>query len=134
MSHDDVKIMFINNQLVIKKKNEGEPGTVILTQRWWREEKAKLKYKQIKAVGIKKVNVKEACKDMFTFIATCTNSKRLTIVNAKDGTGNNSELSCKLCEVLDKLHRLLQLNISDIDLSEGGRQVLSSISHLISGF
>ena len=127
---DDLTVEFTsNNWLKIYKKNKDEAGTVILTQRRWRDEEAKLKYQQVKGVGIKKVNVGEACKDLFTFISTCTHCDRLVIVNVIDGREKNSELSCRLCEVLDRLHNLISLDIRDTDLSEGGRQVLSSISH-----
>ena len=130
MCDDDLTVKFTsNNRLLIYKKNNDEAGTVILTQRRWWEEEAKLKYQQVKGVGIKKVNVGEACKDLFTFISTCTHCDRLVIVNVIDGREKNSELSCRLCEVLDRLHNLISLDIRDTDLSEGGRQVLSSISH-----
>ena len=117
------------NRLHIRKKNKYEAGTVILTQRRWREEEAKLKHQQVKLVRIYKVNVGEACKDLFTFISTCTHCDRLVIDNVIDGREKNRELSCRLCEVLDRLHNLIRLDIRGTDLSEGGRQVLSSISH-----
>ena len=126
---DDLTVEFTSDWLQIYNKNVNEAGTVILTQRRWREEEAKLKHEQVKVVYIKKVNVGEACKDLFTFISTCTHCDRLQIVNVIDGREKNSELSCRLCEVLDRLHNLIQLDIRDTDLSEGGRQVLSSISH-----
>ena len=127
---DDLTVEFTsNNRLRIVKKNKDEAGTVILTQRRWREEEAKLKYQQVKRVYIKKVNVGEACKDLFTFISTCTHCDQLEIDNVIDGREKNSELSCRLCEVLDRLHNLIELDIRGTDLSEGGRQVLSSISH-----
>ena len=126
---DDLTVEFTsNNWLRIVKKNKDEAGTVILTQRRWREEEAKLKYQQVKLVHIYKVNVGEACKDLFTFISTCTHCDILEINNVIDGR-ENSELSCRLCEVLDRLHNLILLDIRNTDLSEGGRQVLSSISH-----
>ena len=127
---DDLTVEFTSdNSLQIYKKNEDEAGTVILTQRRWRDEEAKLKHQQVKGVYIDKVNVGEACKDLFTFISTCTHCDSLTIDNVIDGREKNSELSCRLCEVLDRLHNLIELYITDTDLSEGGRQVLSSISH-----
>ena len=127
---DDLTVEFTSdNWLGIYKKNEDEAGTVILTQRRWRDEEAKLKHQQVKHVYIKKVNVGEACKDLFTFISTCTHCDRLNIYDVIDGREKNSELSCRLCEVLDRLHNLIELDIRDTDLSEGGRQVLSSISH-----
>ena len=127
---DDLTVEFTSdNRLLIYKKNEYEAGTVILTQRRWRDEEAKLKYQQIKGVHIEKVNVGEACKDLFTFISTCTHCDRLFIGNVIDGREKNRELSCRLCEVLDRLHNLIHIDIRRTDLSEGGRQVLSSISH-----
>ena len=126
---DDLTVEFKLDWLKIYKKNEDEAGTVILTQRRWREEEAILKYQQVKHVGIEKVNVGEACKDLFTFISTCTHCDRLGIYDVIDGREKNSELSCRLCEVLDRLHNLILLDIRGTDLSEGGRQVLSSISH-----
>ena len=127
---DDLTVEFTSdNKLKIYKKNEDEAGPVILTQRRWRDEEAKLKYEQVKLVSIKKVNVGEACKDLFTFISTCTHCAMLEIDHVIDGREKNSELSCRLCEVLDRLHNLIVLDIRDTDLSEGGRQVLSSISH-----
>ena len=130
MCDDDLTVEFTSdNWLYIRKKNKDEAGTVILTQRRWREEEAKLKYQQVKVVYIEKVNVGEACKDLFTFISTCTHCDRLCIYDVIDGREKNSELSCRLCEVLDRLHNLIELYIRDTDLSEGGRQVLSSISH-----
>ena len=127
---DDLTVEFTSdNWLDIYKKNKDEAGTVILTQRRWRDEEAKLKHQQVKYVHIEKVNVGEACKDLFTFISTCTHCDRLVIINVIDGREKNSELSCRLCEVLDRLHNLIGLYISDTDLSEGGGQVLSSISH-----
>ena len=127
---DDLTVEFTSdNWLGIYKKNKDEGGTVILTQRRWREEEAKLKHEQVKHVLIKKVNVGEACKDLFTFISTCTHCDRLFIDNVIDGREKNSELSCRLCEVLDRLHNLILLTIRHTDLSEGGRQVMSSISH-----
>ena len=128
---DDLTVEFDddNGWLEVKKKNKDEAGTVILTQRRWREEEAKLKYQQVKHVYIEKVNVGEACKDLFTFISTCTHCTILQIDNVIDGREKNSELSCRLCEVLDRLHNLIELDIRDTDLSEGGSQVLSSISH-----
>ena len=127
---DDLTVEFTSdNRLLIYKKNKDEAGTVILTQRRWREEEAKLKHEQVKDVLIEKVNVGEACKDLFTFISTCTHCDRLVIVNVIDGREKNRELSCRLCEVLDRLHNLIYIDIRDTDLSEGGRQVLSSISH-----
>ena len=127
---DDLTVEFTsNNWLRIYKKNKYEAGTVILTQRRWRDEEAKLKHEQVKLVYIEKVNVGEACKDLFTFISTCTHCDKLVIDNVIDGREKNSELSCRLCEVLDKLPNLIELDIRDTDLSEGGRQVLSSISH-----
>ena len=130
MCDDDLTVKFRSNTwLEIYKKNKDEAGTVILTQRRWRDEEAKIKYQQVKYVYIKKVNVGEACKDLFTFISTCTHCDSLYIDNVIDGREKNSELSCRLCEVLDRLHNLIELYIRDTDLSEGGRQVLSSISH-----
>ena len=130
MCDDDLTVKFTsNNSLRIYKKNKDEAGTVILTQRRWREEEAKLKHEQVKLVYINKVNVGEACKDLFTFISTCTHCDRLGIYDVIDGREKNSELSCRLCEVLDRLHNLIVLDIKRTDLSEGGRQVLSSISH-----
>ena len=130
MSDDDLTVEFTSkNWLRIVKKNVNEAGTVILTQRRWREEEKIIKPEQVKLVYIKKVNVGEACKDLFTFISTCTHCDRLEIDNVIDGREKNSELSCRLCEVLDRLHNLIELYIRDTDLSEGGRQVLSSISH-----
>ena len=127
---DDLTVEFTsNNSLRIVKKNKDEAGTVILTQRRWRKEEAKLKHEQVKVVGINKVNVGEACKDLFTFISTCTHCDRLLIYDVIDGREKNSELSCRLCEVLDRLHNLIYIDIRSTDLSEGGRQVLSSISH-----
>ena len=127
---DDLIVKFTsNNRLQIYKKNKDEAGTVILTQRRWREEEDKLKHEQVKLVGIKKVNVGEACKDLFTFISTCTHCDTLYIYDVIDGREKNSELSCRLCEVLDRLHNLIYIDIKRTDLSEGGRQVLSSISH-----
>ena len=126
---DDLTVEFTSNWLWIYKKTVNEAGTVILTQRRWREEEAKLKYQQVKHVTIQKVNVGEACKDLFTFISTCTHCDRLNIYDVIDGREKNSELSCRLCEVLDRLHNLIELDIRGTDLSEGGRQVLSSISH-----
>ena len=67
---DDLTVEFTSdNRLRIYKKNVKEAGTVILTQRRWRDEEAKLKHEQVKLVNIKKVNVGEACKDLFTFIS-----------------------------------------------------------------
>ena len=131
MCDDDLTVEFDDDDgwLEVKKKNEDEAGTVILTQRRWRDEEAKLKHEQVKHVYMKKVNVGEACKDLFTFISTCTHCDSLTIDNVIDGREKNSELSCRLCEVLDRLHNLIDLDIRGTDLSEGGRQVLSSISH-----
>ena len=127
---DDLTVEFTsNNWLGIYKKNVNEAGTVILTQRRWMDEEAKLKYEQVKHVTIYKVNVGEACKDLFTFISTCTHCDRLLIDNVIDGREKNSELSCRLCEVLDRLHNLIYIDIRYTDLSEGTRQVLSSISH-----
>ena len=131
MCGDDLTVEFTSdNRLQIYKKNKYEAFTVILTQRRWREEEAKLKHEQVKHVYINKVNVGEACKDLFTFISTCTHCDRLAIYDVIDGREKNSELSCRLCEVLDRLHNLIELDIRYTDLSEGGRQVLSSISHL----
>ena len=129
LSDDDLLIYITQSWLVVKKKNVKEAGTVILTQRRWRDEEAKLKHEQVKVVMIEKVNVGEACKDLFTFISTCTHCDRLYIYDVIDGREKNSELSCRLCEVLDRLHNLIYIDIRDTDLSEGGRQVLSSISH-----
>ena len=127
---DDLTVKFTwNNRLQIYKKNVNEAGTVILTQRRWRDEEAKLKHQQVKVVLIEKVNVGEACKDLFTFISTCTHCDQIRIDNVIDGREKNSELSCRLCEVLDRLHNLIDIDIRHTDLSEGGRQVLSSISH-----
>ena len=127
---DDLTVKFTSdNWLKIYKKNKDEAGTVILTQRRWRDEEAKLKHQQVKLVDIYKVNVGEACKDLFTFISTCTHCDRLFIDDVIDGREKNSELSCRLCEVIDRLHNLIELDIRGTDLSEGGRQVLSSISH-----
>ena len=130
VSDDDLTLEFTsNNWLQIVKKNDKEAGTVILTQRRWKEEEKNIKPEQVKVLKIKKVNVGEACKDLFTFISTCTHCDRLFIYDVIDGREKNSELSCRLCEVLDRLHNLIELEIRDTDLSEGGRQVLSSISH-----
>ena len=127
---DDLTVKFTSdNRLLIYKKNKDEAGTVILTQRRWRDEEAKLKHERVKHVLIQKVNVGEACKDLFTFISTCTHCDRLLIDNVIDGREKNRELSCRLCEVLDRLHNLIDIDIRRTDLSEGGRQVLSSISH-----
>ena len=127
---DDLTVEFTSdNWLGIYKKNVNEAGTVILTQRRWREEEAKLKQELVKLAGIYNINVGEACKDLFTFISTCTHCERLEIENVIDGREKNSDLSCRLCEVLDRLYNLIVLDIRDTDLSEGGRQVLSSISH-----
>ena len=130
-SDDALKVKFTwDKWLKIKKKKKvKKAGPVILTQRRWREEEAKLKHQQVKHVVIYKVNEGEACKDLFTFISTCTHCDRLVIYDVIDGREKNSELSCRLCEVLDRLHNLIQLDIRGTDLSEGGRQVLSSISH-----
>ena len=83
---DDLTVKFTSdNRLLIYKKNEDEAGTVILTQRRWRDEEAKLKHQQVKHVTIYKVNVGEACKDLFTFISTCTHCDMLEIDNVIDG-------------------------------------------------
>ena len=129
VSDDDLTVEFTDNWMEIYKKNVKEAGTVILTQRRWMDEEKNIKPEQVKVVKIEKVNVGEACKDLFTFISTCTHCNTLIIVNVTDGREKNSELSCRLCEVLDRLHNLIELDIKRTDLSEGGRQVLSSISH-----
>ena len=126
---DDLKVTFINNQLDIYKKNVKEAGSVILTQRRWREEEANIKPEQVKAVRIYTVNVGEACKDLFTFISTCKLCTILVISNITDSLEKKTELPFRLNEVLDRLRHLLLLDIRHIDLSEGGNQVLSSISH-----
>ena len=84
--------------------------------------------KQVRVVVIKRVNVEEACKDLFTFISTCTHCRRLFIYDVIDGREKNRELSIRLCGVLDRLRHLLQIDIRRTDLSDGGRQVLCSIS------
>ena len=130
LSEDGLTLEFTSNKwLRIEKTKVKEAGTVILTQRRWRDEEENIKHEQVKLVRIVKVNVGEACKDLFTFISTCTHCKQLIIDNVIDGREKNSELSCRLCEVLDRLHNLIELDIRGTDLSEGGRQVLSSISH-----
>ena len=128
MFHDDLKVTFIEDQLNIRKKNDAEKGNVKLTRERWSKEKTKIKHNCVKGVIIK-VNVGKACKDLFTFISTCTHCTSLGIDNVNDGLEKNSELSCRLCEVLDRLHYLLELDIRCVDLSENGRQLLSSISH-----
>ena len=130
LSDDGLTLEFTSdNWLRIQKTKVKEAGTVILTQRRWREEEKNIKPEQVKLVKIKKVYVGEACKDLFTFISTCTHCDRLYIDNVIDGREKNSELSCRLCEVLDRLHNLIEIDIRGTDLSEGGRQVLSSFSH-----
>ena len=130
MADDDLAVEFTSdNKLEIYKKNEDEAGMVILTQRRWREEEENIKPEQVELVEIKKVNVGEACKDLFTFISTCAYCEYLIIHNVIDGREKNSELSCRLCEALDRLHHLIWLDIKDTVLFEGGRHVLSSISH-----
>ena len=130
MCDDDLTVEFTSdNWLKIKKKNDDEAGTVILTQRRWRKEEANIKREQVKLAGIYDINVGEACKDLFTFISSCTHCDRLNIYNILDGREKNSDLSCRLCEVLDMLQNLIEIDIRYTDLSEGGKQVLSSISH-----
>ena len=130
MCDDDLEVRLSpGNWLYIRKKNEDEAGTVILTQRRWRKEEENIKHEQVKVVHIGKVNVGEACKDLFTFISTCIHCTRLLIYYVIDGRGKNSKLSSRLCEVLDRLRYLLSIDIRGTDLSEGGGQVLSSISH-----
>ena len=131
--------------LRIYKKNEDEAGTVILTQRRWREEEENIKHQltqrrfrsekpnikptHVKLVGVYDTNVGDVCKDLFTYISTHAHCDSLSIDNVTDGTEKNRELSCRLFEVLDRLYHLIGLDIRHTDLSEGGRQVLSSISH-----
>ena len=126
---DELTVEIARNWLLIYKKNKDEPGPVILTQRRWRVEEAKIKQEQFKYVHIEKVNVGETYKDLFTFISSCTHVDRLYIENVIDGKEKNSEVSRRLCVVLDRLHHLVWLDMRDTDLSEGGRQVLSSFSH-----
>ena len=127
MSDDDLTVEVRDNWLSLRKKKGS--GRAILTKNRWREEKANINSEHFKYVEINKVNVGDACEDLFTYIRTCRNCTRLYINNVTDGRKKNSELSCRLCEVLDRLHNLLSINITDTDLSEGGREVLSSISH-----
>ena len=127
VSDDDLTVEITRNFLSVRKK-EGS-GRAILTKNRWREEEANINPEHFKHVEIIKVNVGEACKDLFTFISTCTHCDRLYIDNVIDGREKNRELSCRLCEVLDRLHNLILLDIRDTNLFEGGRQVLSSISH-----
>ena len=129
MDDGDVVVSLMGDKLDICKGYIEGPGRGRLTKRRWKEIEANIKDEQIKEILIKKVNVGETCKELFTFISTCTHCTRLVIVNVTDGREKNSELSCRLCEVLDRLHNLMQLYIRDTDLSEGERQVLSSISH-----
>ena len=125
---EDLEVTFVNNYLKVTKRNSNEGGTAILTQKRWREEEANIKPEQVESVTIQKVNVGEACKDLFTFISTCTHCTELIMNHVIDGTEKNTELSCRLCEVLVRLHNLFRLSICSTDLSEGGRQLLSSIS------
>ena len=143
MANEDVMVKLMGDQLNIYKKNIEGPGWGRLTKRRWKEEEANIKHqltqrrwrgeeaklKQVKKVEIYKVDVGEACKDLFTFISTCTHCNTLEVDNVIDGREKNSELSCRLCDVLDRLRNLTHIDIRDTDLSEGGGQVLSSISH-----
>ena len=126
VADEDVVVKLIRDWLNIYKESAEGPGRGRLTQGRWKK-KANMKKSQVKHVLIQKVNVGEVCKDLFTFISKCTHCTRLYIINVIDGR-KNSELSCRLCEVLNRLPHLSLLHIRDTDLSEGGRQVLSSIS------
>ena len=127
MFDDDLEVTLTSDDYSLHIcKNGKEAGTVLLTQRRWREEEKNIKPEQVRGVWIKAVNVGEACTDLFRFISTCKHCKRLVMDVVRE---KNSELSCRLCEVLDRLHYLIVLDIRYTDLSEGGRQVLSSISH-----
>ena len=126
---EEVLVKLMGEQLNICKENIEGPVRGRLTKRRWKEEEANIKQKQVKEVTIYKVNVGEACKDLFTFISTCTHCTRIYIVNVIDGRENNRELSRRLCELLDRLDHLSLFHIRGTDLSEGGSQVLSSISH-----
>ena len=128
MSDDDVEVDLEDDWLGLYKKNK-EPGKATLTQRRLKEVEDKVNPNTIKVVKLDQINVGLTCEGLFGYISKCHNCTRLTIDNVIDGREKNRELSCRLCEVLDRLHNLIELYIRDTDLSEGGRQVMSSISH-----
>ena len=125
---DDVVVDLRNNGLGLYKKNKG-PRKATLTQRRLKEVEDNVNPKTIKIVKLDQINVGLTCEVLFNYIAKCVHCKQLIIENVINSRDKNSELSCRLCEVLDRLHNLIELDIRDTDLSEGGRQVLSSISH-----
>ena len=128
MSDDDVEVDLEDDWLQIDKKNKG-PGKATLTQRRLKEVEDNSDPKTIKTVTLDQINVGLTCEGLFGYISKCVHCTRLNIDDVIDGREKNSELSCRLCEVLDRLHNLIELDIRYTDLSEGGRQVLSSISH-----
>ena len=128
VSDDDVGVDLKNNKLGLYKKNK-EPGKATLTQRRLKEVEDNIKPKTIKTVKLKQISVGLTCEGLFCYISKCVHCNMLIIDNVIDGREKNSELSCRLCEVLDRLHNLIGLHIRHTDLSEGGRHVLSSISH-----
>ena len=125
---DDVEVDLKDNWLGLYKKNK-EPGKATLIQRMLKEVEDKGDPKTIKTVKLEEINVGLTCEGLFGYISKCVHCKELIIDNVIDGREKNSELSYRLCEVLDRLHNLISIDIRDTDLSEGGRQVLSSISH-----
>ena len=128
VSDDDIEVDLRNKWLGLYKNNKG-PRNAMLTQRILKEVEENVNPKTIEVVKLKQINLGLTCEGLFGYVSKCVNSNRLIIDNVTDGTEKNGELSCRLWEVVDRLHNLIQLDIRHTYLFEGGRQVLYSISH-----
>ena len=100
-----------------------------LTPRRWRETVSRVNPQDVKLIGIEKVNVGECCQELFDFISECINCTKLLIYEVIDDTDKNTVLSHHLSVAIKKLTRLIYIDIREINLSGGWREVLFSITH-----
>ena len=104
-----------------------------LSETSWMEDQTDLDPQQVNVITMNNVNVKGACRNLFNFISTCTQCSRLGIyaVSSIDdqSSSNNNELSCRLCEALEKLQSLLEVDIRNTEFRGQWLQVWSSISN-----
>ena len=104
-----------------------ESARASLTQENLKKLKDNENHLLIKGVNIFLVNVGECGKELFSFIAKCSNCEEFMIYSIADNISNNNTLAHHLSTSLKCLHKLLKIDIRDTNLNAGWKDVLFSI-------
>ena len=106
------------------ERDKGDPG--ILTPSMIKTA-SKVNHQKVKAIYLENVNVGKCCEELFRFLSKFTNCTELVIKTLIGDKDKIMDLPDHLSRSIKNLKRLIHINIQDTNLSEGWKQVLSSI-------